>query len=216
RREIHCRRRWRLCPVFHPGYQHRRTPSTSPEPGHVGSDVADLPSDTGWVRVLALAAISLAAAAGSAVAAPSGRITPTAIAGIGLGSTRATYEAALHEHAFMAELPRGRRRLSFSRAEITITLGRTGRGIAVETAAPEYRTASGAHACGDAAVLFRQLRAEIAPVRSSATGTVSGYRAGRLSFTVRLGRIGAIMLATSSVGMQDLVNAPQCGSGEEG
>jgi hypothetical protein len=181
----------------------------------VGSAVAAGARDSGEVRFVSILVAALVLA-GVAAADPSGRIGASAIAGVGLGKTRAGYERALHEHAFASPITGKRTRLSFARAELLITLDSSGHGIAVETAAPEYKTAAGAHPCGSAAVLRKEFGSHAIPVRNPATQALAGYRVGRLAFTVRLGRIGAVMLATRSVDMQDLVNAPQCGSGEEG
>jgi hypothetical protein len=143
-------------------------------------------------------------------------VTPTTVAGIGLGLRPAAYQRAFNERPTRIALPAKRAKLIFARSELAVTLGARGSAIAIETAAREYGTQGGAHPCGPLKVLAREFGRKLVDVREPTTGTLVAYRVGRLTFSVAMDRIGSIILSSSPVSAAAAANSPHCDGGEEG
>lgn len=143
-------------------------------------------------------------------------VTPTKIAGVGLGLAPAAYQRALGEPPTRFSLPGNRAKLIFAKRELSVTLDSHGRGVAIETAALEYVTRGGAHPCGPLKVLAREFGRRLVEVREPTTGTVVAYRVGTLTFSIMMDKIGSIILSSPPVSASIAANSPHCGSGEEG
>ena len=165
------------------------------------------------VIVVVAAAITAASAAAEN---PGGRITPTSIGAAGLGATASQYRAAFGK-ALESALPENRRQLMFNERELSVILGRDGKGLALITPAHEFKTAGGVGPCAPIAALKKAYPHRLVPRFAKYTHTLLAYTVGNLTFTVRSNAtIGVVMLASPAISVQTAVNAPQCGSGEEG
>jgi hypothetical protein len=162
-----------------------------------------------------LTALGLALPAAAAISY-SRIVTPTTVAGIGLGLRPAAYQRAFGERPTRIALPAKRAKLIFGRSELAVTLDARGNAVAIETSAREYGTRGGAHPCGPLRVLAREFGHKLVDVREPSTGTLVAYRAGRLTFSVAMDRIGSIILSASPVSAAAAANSPHCGGGEEG
>ena len=166
-----------------------------------------------WLAAAALVASVLVLPAAAAVPR---LVTGVSIGGVGLGWKQAAYTHAIGEKPTLIRLPGGQTKLVFSKAELTVTLGRSGRGRAVETNAHEYTTRHGAHPCGPVQAVVREFGASLKTIRQPTTRSVIALRAGNLTFSLYAsGRIGSIMLAVPSVPATVAANSAPCGSGEE-
>jgi hypothetical protein len=159
--------------------------------------------------MVAIGAFPAAALAGGITS-----ITQRSIATAGLGLKGTAYTRAFGEKPTVTRYADGTSRLSFSKAEVSVFLGRGGRGVVISTAAPDYVLSGGVHACGELPALLRAHRG-VSPRRvSGAFGTQAVvYRLGRLWFTTVGTRIGRIALAAHP-SLRSLLNDAQCGVGE--
>ena len=169
-------------------------------------------------RALAIGLVGLwlAAAASAAAASMPRLVSPAKIGAVGLGLSAASYRQALGEEPTRFTVPGNRVRLIFAKSELSVTLDAHGRGAVIETAAREYRTRAGAHPCGSAKVLAREFGRKLVELREPTTGTVVGYRAGNLTFSVTMDQIGSVILSSRPVSPAFAANTPHCGTGEEG
>jgi hypothetical protein len=163
--------------------------------------------------VIALVWLVLPAAAGTS---PSRAVTPTSIAGIGLGLQPAAYQDALRERPVRIRLPGNRSKLVFARSELSVTLDARSRGIQIETPAREYTTRGGVHPCGPLNLLVREFGSRLVVVRERTTRMVVAYRVGTLTFSTTMGKVGSIILSSAPVPAATAANSPHCGQGEEG
>jgi len=150
-----------------------------------------------------------------APAAVSG-ISQTAIGGAKLGLSAAAYAKALAEKPTVTRYADGTSRLLFSKAEISVLLTRGGRGMAVSTDASEYRLPGGIGPCDPIARLLKAYRPVARHVVQPVGNGPVVYQLRHLWFTTVAGRVGRVTLASGRPSIASLVNAPQCGTGEEG
>jgi hypothetical protein len=155
---------------------------------------------------------------GGASAGVNQTVTATSLAGAKLGLRAADYAHILHEQAyFVTRYGDGTSRLVFPGAEVEVVLNSHGKGIQLSTAAGDYKLKGKVGPCGSAAALAR--RFELTPVKI--TGPLGArsvvYQSGLLWITLSgPDRIGRITLSSAKPSLTALINAPQCGTGEEG
>jgi hypothetical protein len=167
--------------------------------------------------VLAAAtAMGLAAGAAASVG-PARLIGDASVGGARLGIARSAYATILGPPTFSTRYADGTMRLTFRGGAVHVYLTRsTRRGFAVMTADEHYRTPADVGPCSSIAQLRRAYGGSLAAIRLSRNGRIVGYRRGALVFVVSTNRVGLVMLASKTVPVQLAVNAPSCGTGEEG
>jgi hypothetical protein len=167
------------------------------------------------ISPLVLVAFACALAAAPVFGAEPG-ISQAAIGEAKLGLSAAGYARSLAEKPAVTHYADGTSRLYFSKAEISVLLARSGRGVVVSTEAGKYKLPGGIGPCDSVTRLLKAYRPVprhmIQPVGS---GPVV-YQLRHLWFTTVAGRVGRVSLVSGSPSIQSLVNAAQCGTGEEG
>jgi len=165
------------------------------------------------VGCVALVAAVLAAAGASAARVPA-TITPSSIAGLRLGLPASAYVHALGEQGSLSRFANGTARLSFPRAQISVTLGLTGKGVAITTAAPRYLLKGGVGPCRPLTLLQRVYRPATVVVNGAFGPIAHVYRVGRLWITLRNGQmVGRVTLASKQPALAGLIAESQCGGG---
>jgi hypothetical protein len=137
-------------------------------------------------------------------------ITPSSIAGIHLGATRAQARAHMTAPVRLDRLEDGYVRLVSTRQKVE-SYFRTGtKGVAVVTTwSRRQTTAARIGPCSTVAALKRAYGARLAPFRQG--GRIVAYRLGRLIFTVEGGkRVGVVGLGLGTQAVYVALNAPEC------
>lgn len=146
---------------------------------------------------------------------PAHTITGSSIGGVRLGLTASAYVAQIGERPSRTAFPKGISRLVFAKHELHVYLSRHGAGVALYTSSREYRTASGIGPCSRVSALRRAYGRQLIAYRVPGSIRVAAYRLGRLVFSAdSIGRVGGVML-TRALNVREVVNLPQCGSGED-
>ena len=101
--------------------------------------------------------------------------------------------------------------------EILVYLGRSGRGTAIITTDPTYKTTTGIGPCTPVGALTHAYGGVLASESLPGQRQVVAYRVGRLLFTITpANKIGAVALTAVGFPLSRVRDGGQCGQGEEG
>jgi hypothetical protein len=174
------------------------------------------------MRVMRVAAgltgvsIALLCASAALAGLDGGRITQHSIGTATLGLRASDYASRLGERPFVTRYGNGTRRLLFAKAELSVLLGRSGRGIRVTTAGRQYRLSGGLGACSPLASLARSHRLVPYAVPGPFGASAVVYRSGNLWFTLAGTKyVGSVTLATRKPSLPLLVGGAQCSGSDE-
>ena len=163
------------------------------------------------VRAAIVLVALLVVATPLAAARPAPGITPTSIAGIRLGMTRAQASARMFGPLLLGRLEDGYLRLTSTRQKVE-SYFRTGtKGVAVvATWNRRLRTAEQIGPCSTVSALRRAYGSRLVPFRQA--DRIVAYRLGRLIFTVEGGtKVGVVGLGLGRQAMYVALNATECG-----
>jgi hypothetical protein len=167
------------------------------------------------LRVIGCTGVGMLLLAAPVSAAPSTTITPTSIGGLRLDWRAGAYTHALHEKPFVTRYGNGTKRLLFSKAQVSVFLGRSGLGTRITTAAQDYTLRGGAGPCSRFDRLARAQRLTPYALAGPLGPVATVYRRGKLWFTLSdPTHVGSVTLAAGKPPLASLVNEPQCRGGK--